>query len=523
MTKEVYFRSNFASGQNSVSISGHKNSQLPRDLTMKKRTILLLFFVFAILGYFSRPWIDGLIPGRMLKKSIPELAEIYEPTVMLKNSIRNPVIVIPGMMGSKLQTRDGRTVWGVFDSQSIDPDNDKDARLLSCPIDGTNLDEFDDGVYATGVLDSLKISIAGLALSHQAYLNILRMLGVGRYRDEELGLAGAIDYGDQHFTCFQFPYDWRRDNASNAKRLHEFLLEKKSYIEAERKRRFGIEEPVKFDIVAHSMGGLLARYYLRYGNVGSCVGDSPPELNWSGAENVDRVIMIATPNSGSVKSLVSTHEGFSFSVVLDSIPSGMVATLPSIYQLLPNGPEPAVFDEQSGQALDHYDIETWDRRGWGMLNPNQDSVLQQLLPEIATAQERRAIAKAHVAECLARAKRFHQLLNVPAVPPAGTTFHLFAGDAIPTASTLNSHLEKRTLTVRTEAPGDRTVTRRSTLADQRTADRWLPHVQSPVQFRDVRFLFDDHFGLTRDAEFTDNALYLLLEDPTKSSPSRLAP
>jgi hypothetical protein len=34
-------------------------------------------------------------------------------------------------------------------------------------------------------------------------------------------------------------------------------------------------------------------------------------------------------------------------------------------------------------------------------------------------------------------------------------------------------------------------------------------------------LFDDHFGLTRDAEFTDNALYLLLEDPTKSSPSRV--
>ena len=37
----------------------------------------------------------------------------------------------------------------------------------------------------------------------------------------------------------------------------------------------------------------------------------------------------------------------------------------------------------------------------------------------------------------------------------------------------------------------------------------------------IWFLFDDHFGLTRDAEFTDNALYLLLEDPTKLSPSRL--
>ena len=440
---------------------------------------------------------------------------------MLEDTLRNPVIVIPGMMGSKLQTADGRTVWGAFDSKSIDPDNEDDVRLLCCPIGGSNLSEFDDGVYATGVLDSMTIEIAGLALSRQAYLNILRMLGVGGYRDEELGLAGAIDYGDAHFTCFQFPYDWRRDNTDNARQFHKFLLEKKAYIEAERKRRFGIEVPVKFDIVAHSMGGLLARYYLRYGNTGPFVDGQLPELNWSGAEHVDRVILIGTPNNGSAKSMVTMHEGLSFSVVLDSFPSGMVATLPSIYQLLPNGPEPVVFDEKTGEALDHYDIETWDRRGWGMLNPDQDGVLQQLMPEIATSQERRAVAKDHVAMCLARAKRFHYLLNIPAIAPAGTTLHLFAGDAIPTVETLYSNLENRTLTTRTEAPGDRTVTRKSTLADHRIASDWQPSVQSPVHFRDVRFLFDDHFGLTRDAEFTDNALYLLLEDPTKSSPSRL--
>ena len=193
-------------------------------------------------------------------------------------------------MGSKLQTSGGRTVWGVFDNKAIDPENEDDVRLLCCPVDGANLSEFDDGVYATGVLDTMTIEIAGLALTRHAYLNILRMLGVGGYRDEELGLAGAIDYGDAHFTCFQFPYDWRRDNADNAKRLHEFLLEKKSYIEAERNRRFGKEIPVKFDIVAHSMGGLLARYYLRYGNVGSVVDGPTPELNWAGAEDIDRVI-----------------------------------------------------------------------------------------------------------------------------------------------------------------------------------------------------------------------------------------
>ena len=198
----------------------------------------------------------------------------------------------------------------------------------------------------------------------------------------------------------------------------------------------------------------------------------------------------------------------------------MVASLPSIFQLLPNGPVYTVYDDQSGDPLNHFDVETWDQRGWGMLNPNQDHVLQQLLPNVGTAQERRALAKAHVRNCLDRAVALHRSLNIPASPPAGTTIHLFAGDAIPTIETLNSNLEHRTLSPRTLTPGDKTVTRNSALADRRSQNRWSPALRSPIAFRDIRFLSDDHFGLTNNPEFTDNALYLLLEDPMKSSPAR---
>ena len=87
--------------------------------------------------------------------------------------------------------------------------------------------------------------------------------------------------------------------------------------------------------------------------------------------------------------------------------------------------------------------------------------------------------------------------------------------------TLASDLQQRTLTIRSESPGDKTVTRKSALADRRNETFWQPALTSPIHFHDVRFLFGDHFALTRDAEFTDNALYLLLEDPTKTSPTRV--
>ena len=485
--------------------------------------LIVMLILFSTLGYFARPWVDGLIPGRVAKKMMPELDGIYGRSVRLKNTIRNPVIVIPGMMGSKLtEAATGRSVWGVFDGQSIDPSNADDVRLLACPIQGDDLDRFDDGVLAAGVLDTLKIEVASITLNQQAYLNILRMLGVGGYRDEELGLAGEVNYGSQHFTCFQFPYDWRRDNAENARRLDEFIKEKKEYIQAERKTRFGIDEPVKFDIVAHSMGSLVARYYLRHGAQGPMLNGERPTLDWSGCESVERVVLIGPPNNGATKSLVSIHEGFSFSVLFDSFPSGLVATLPAIYQLLPNGPGPSVFDAASDDPIDLYDVENWDRRNWGMLNPDQDGVLQQLLPEVESAAERRAIAKSHVQRCLVRAKAFHEALNVPAQPPAGTTIYMFAGDALPTVETVSSDLLNRTLTVRSVSPGDNTVTRNSALADRRTEANWTPALQTPVHFSEVRFMFDDHFGLTRDAEFTDNALYLLLEDPSKTTPARIA-
>jgi hypothetical protein len=71
------------------------------------------------------------------------------------------------------------------------------------------------------------------------------------------------------------------------------------------------------------------------------------------------------------------------------------------------------------------------------------------------------------------------------------------------------------LTTLTTSPGDGTVLRTSALLDERVGGEWSPVLRSPIAWRHVMFLFSDHLGLTKDPAFTDNVLYLLLEDPRR--------
>ena len=453
----------------------------------------------------------------------PDLAALYSRAAMHDLGDRNPVIVIPGFLGSKLVDEpSGRIVWGDFGGDAVDPRNSKDAPILAFPMkDGVPIEKLQDGVRVDGVLDSLQINIAGLSTEQSAYLNILKTLGVGGYRDEELGMY-AIDYGDRHFTCFQFGYDWRKDIATLAAELDEFIETRAEYIHKERLERFGVDRPVKFDIVAHSMGGLIARYYLRHGSLSpSNVGEGA-EVSWAGAERVEQAILVGTPNGGSLKSARALIEGVKLLPLLPSYNPALIGTFPSIYALLPRTRHGAIIDASSGAAIKLMDVAEWEARGWGLLNRDYAETLAWLLPD-ETPAERRVIARDHLKKCLALTSRLHVLLDVPANPPEGLEIHLFAGDAVETQS-VASIAADGTLTVVETAPGDQTVTRASALLDERGVDelRWTPRLRSPIAWSSARFLFKDHFGLTEAPAFVDNALYLLLEAPRRGTPDLAA-
>lgn len=446
----------------------------------------------------------------------PKLGQIYQRNARAPELERNPLIVIPGVLGSRLiDDASRRVVWGEFGGQGIDPSSPQGARLLSLPMsEGAPLRNLVDQVQALDVLDALEIRVFGVAFEMNAYRDILSALGVGGYNESGPGSEGFRN-GSQTQNSFQFAYDWRRDNVENAQRLHHFILGKKAELEAQRKAKYGDGVgPVKFDIVAHSMGGLVARYYLQYGAADLPADGSTPPVTWAGAEFVERVVLIGTPNAGSIDAVENLVQGVVFSQALPRYQSAILGTMPGLYQLLPRSRHRPVISSQERQAVDLFDPRTWARFRWGLLNPDQESFVRHLLPQVPATADRQRIAYEHLSKCLARAKAFHAALDARSQPPHGTTLHLIAGDAYPTSAQLWVQPTGQ-ITLASRLPGDGRVTRASALMDERYADGvgWAPRLVTPIRWASVNFLFTDHLGLTRDPAFTDNVLYLLLEAP----------
>lgn len=72
------------------------------------------------------------------------------------------------------------------------------------------------------------------------------------------------------------------------------------------------------------MGGLITRYFLRYGSADLGPDESVPPLTWEGAEYVERVILIGTPNGGSPEALLSLDDGYHLGPLLPVFPPALL-------------------------------------------------------------------------------------------------------------------------------------------------------------------------------------------------------
>ena len=443
---------------------------------------------------------------------------------------KRPVIVIPGILGSQLVNRHtGEVVWPALLRSSSDG--------LSLPV-SPDLAANRDDLVASKIVETLKL--ARVAPDVYVYYELLKVLErYGGYR--EGSWENPTPDGDRD-TFYVFAYDWRRDNVETAQALY-------ARIEA-LKEKLGRPD-LKFNIVAHSMGGLVARYSAMYG-----AEDLPAEgeivrPTWAGAEHINKIFMFGTPNEGSAEAFSTLLEGYSITEglrrrvrLLNKLPREDAFTIPSIYQLLPHSETVRFLDaELKPVEIDLYDPAVWRRYGWAAVSDLafRERYARDAVKEGVNHSSGDSLAQldAYFAAVLSRARRFHEAIDaLNTAAPSPVTLFAFGGDCEETlAAPVILRDEKRgrwlTLTspreLRTSAgkkiprrdvvramyePGDGRVTRRSLMGEGLGSRRESVLFNTPLPVAYAVFACDLHSELQSNKTLQNNALTLLVNELT---------
>lgn len=138
---------------------------------------------------------------------------------------------------------------------------------------------------------------------------------------------------DRPGNLLLFPYDWRLSNSVAAKKLAETAPR-----ELDQWRKYSGNSDAKLVLICHSMGGLVARWFLEV---------------LGGREITHQLITIGTPYQGSIKALNSLVNGFSKGLgPLRLNLTALVRSFPSLHQLLPIYPCLDVGDGQPKTLTD---------------------------------------------------------------------------------------------------------------------------------------------------------------------------
>ena len=316
---------------------------------------------------------------------------------------RLPVIIIPGLIGSELINKtNGDKVW--FDLRRA---KDDDLRLPISP----NLKANKDNLVPGDILR--EIQLIKLTPKIEIYQKLLGTLQTDGFTEGKIDFPAA---GGDADTFYVFPYDWRLDNVENA----QILLQKLDNIRAKLNR-----PALKFNVIAHSMGGLLTRYAEMYGKADLTA--RTPRPTWKGANYFNSISLVATPNAGALSSLDSIINGFSLFgsgkinlPFIQNLSRADLFTIPSIYQLLPHTGTARVFDENLKPIkLDLYNPTTWEKYGWATY---QDA---DFTKKVDVSEQPKA--KAYFRAVLLRAKQFQAALDaLPRAKNPVSTYYLGA-------------------------------------------------------------------------------------------------
>ncbi len=228
-------------------------------------------------------------PSSAFSMAFTPLPIIEEVAIIPVAATTTPIIVVPGITSTVLK-KDGTEKWPNIPLMALSFD---DSYLEDLSLN--NVGEGSGSVVA----DSLLRNIGPTSF----FSNLFSTLVYNGYVENE--------------SLYEFPYDWRLDLRNEVQKLKEII----DSIKNEK----GVD---KVDLVAHSMGGLLVKAYLKE----------------YGGNSVDKFVDVATPHTGAPKAFKILNYGdnldasffFGFFSLNSLRVKSITQNMPAVYQLLPS-------------------------------------------------------------------------------------------------------------------------------------------------------------------------------------------
>jgi hypothetical protein len=220
------------------------------------------------------------------------------------------VVVLPGIMGSQLR-QDGHLVWGPSAGSAVRAITTfgRSVQRLQLPA-GVGDDHPCDGVEPAGVMPDLHL-LPGIWTPVKGYDVLVKRLRSLGYRDVSPDLAAPPG------NLLALGYDWRLSNRWNG----QWIATQAEPALDRWRAQGGPYADAQLIFVCHSMGGLVARWYIE---------------RCGGAAHTRKLITLGTPYRGAAKALQQlingVHKGLG-PLAVDL--TGFARSLPSSYQLVP--------------------------------------------------------------------------------------------------------------------------------------------------------------------------------------------
>lgn len=227
---------------------------------------------------------------------------------MAKSPMKDMIVILPGILGSVLQ-KDGKDLWAVSGQAiwQVVTRSGKTLQNLQLKEDSPIAEDLGDGIRATALMQDTHLipglwKIDGYTKTARLITDHFNVTPGDMYRDP----------ADKAANFYTFPYDWRRDNRANARILKRLISQR-----LQRWREVSGAADAKVILMAHSMGGLVSRYYLEV---------------LEGWQDCRALFTFGTPYRGSLNAVNFLSNGYK-QLFLDL--TDVMRSLTSIYQLLP--------------------------------------------------------------------------------------------------------------------------------------------------------------------------------------------